>query len=187
MDFGDGDMAMLPDAEPFPAPGSGNRPQRAVDPNHIYSDQPSSESAEAPQKRRKPKARKTLAPDQATELRNNDLLTWHREYVDNQTASRLLKLDKKAKAQSKKNAFSFVWGAGLNDVGNGVGSSKMASPLDMFSGAALLAKIIGQPVPTPEVRLPKYTYYCSCAMNSGTISHRQCPDLHLNLTLPKQC
>lgn len=151
MNYGDDDMAMLPDAEPFPALGSGNRPQHAGDLNHIYSDLPSFESAEAPQKRRKPKARKTLAPDRATELRNIDLLNWHREYVDNQTTLQLLKLDKKAKAQSKKNAFSFVWGAGLNDVGDGVGSSKMASPLDMFSGAALLARITGQPVPAPEV------------------------------------
>ena len=153
---------MLPDAEAFPTAASGSRrPQ--VDLDHIYSEQPSSESAEAPQTRRKPKAEKTLAPDHATELRNSDLLTWHREYVDQQNALHLLKIDKKAKAQSKKNAHSFVWGAGLNDVGNAVGSTMMASPLNMFSGAALLAKITGQPLPAEEVRLQIYFLRPTCS------------------------
>lgn len=153
VNFGDDNVVMLPDAEPFSTPGSDNGSKRQLDPKHVYSDQTSSESAEAPHKRRKPKAQKQLALDQEIELRNTDLLTWQHEYADNMTACRLLKLDKNAKAQAKINAFSFVYGAGFNDVGNGVGLSRIPSPLDMFSGVSLLAKITGEPGPLPQVSL----------------------------------
>jgi meiotic recombination protein REC8 len=49
-------------------------------------------------------------------------------------------------AQAKKNAEAWVFGNGLNGVGQGIGSSKLTSPLAMFSGAALLSKITGQPI-----------------------------------------
>jgi len=149
VNFGDDDLH-LSDAEPFPmmsgALGGNDRPQpHLVSEDRVFSQGLSSESAEAPQKKRKTKAPKKLAADLDTALRNNDLLTWQREYKDNMTAGRLLNVNKKAKAQTKKNAFFFVYGSGLNGVGNGVGS-KIPSPLAMFSGEALLAKIAGREI-----------------------------------------
>jgi hypothetical protein len=156
MNFGE-DMQMLPEAEPFPMMsgglGANDRPQPLIASEdrvyHVSSQENSSETAEAPLRHRKPKVRKTLGLDQTVELRNSDLLQWQREYSVNMTSATLLSAHRRATAHAKKNAFSFVYGAGLNRVGHGIGTSKVPLPLDMFSGASLLAKLTGQaPLPT---------------------------------------
>jgi meiotic recombination protein REC8 len=163
-DGGDFDMfnygdEQLPDAEAFPAMsgvpmmagglGGDDVPQPLIVSDDLVHSQisqqePSFESAEAPLKRRKKRAPKIVASDPLTELRASDLLQWQREYPDMMLAAFLRRTDKKANAQAKKNAFVFVYGSGLNGVGDGVGSSKLPSPLEMFSGDALIAKITGQ-------------------------------------------
>jgi meiotic recombination protein REC8, fungi type len=144
------DMQILPDAEPFPAMtgglGLGDRPVNLQDEDRVVSEEPSSESAAAPQKRKKTKAKKKVSlTDKAQAIQNGELARWQREYVEGQVAETLLKVNRKANSMAKKNAFHFVYGSGLNGVGEGVGSAKFPSPLEMFSGASLLATLIGTP------------------------------------------
>ena len=146
------DDIMLPDAEPFPVMtgglGAGDRPLHLHDEDRVISEEPSSDSAEAPQKRKKSKAKKKdKLVDKDNEVTNGTLLQWQKDYVVYHVAETLLKVNKQATSVAKKNAFHFVAGSGLNGVGEGVGSAKFASPLAMFSGASLLAKLIGTPAP----------------------------------------
>jgi meiotic recombination protein REC8 len=149
--FGDDDMQMLPDADPFPAMtgalGGSDKALNLQDEDHIVFEEPSSDSAEAPQKRKKTKAKKKLAMDKALELKNAELAQWQNEYVARMVAGTLIKVNNKAASLAKKNAFHYVYGSGLNGVGEGVGSARFASPLQIFSGASLLAKLTGKPVP----------------------------------------
>lgn len=151
------DGAVLPGAEPFPmmsgALGGNDKPQPLlVSEDRVYqasSEVMSSTTASAHLKSRKSKSRKAvLGVDRTVELHNSDLLKWQTEYKSSMAAATLLVLQRKAIAQAKKNAFFFVSGIGLNGVGKGVGSSKIPSPLEMFSGNALLSKITGQSVPS---------------------------------------
>jgi meiotic recombination protein REC8, fungi type len=151
----DDDMQMLPDAEPFPAMtgglGASDRPLNLLHEDRVVSEEPSSDSAEAPQKRKKTKAKKKAGLiDKDHEIKNGLLAQWQREYVAQQFAETLLKVNRKATLLAKKNAFHFVFGSGLNGIGEGVGSAKFASPLDMYSGVSLLANLTGQPVPTVD-------------------------------------
>ena len=148
MVFGDEDH-MLPEAEPFPKLASSNQP------NHLlieekFSQETSSDSAEAPAKRRRPKQKKAIPKDNALELRNGDLLIWQRDYLTHMAIASVAITQKKEAAQAKKNADTWVIGNGLNGVGCGIGSSKLPSPLAAFSGASLLIKITGQPIPSKD-------------------------------------
>jgi meiotic recombination protein REC8 len=149
--FGDDDMHIFADADAFPvmagALGGSDRALNLQDEDRVISEEPSSDSAEAPQKRKKTKAKKKLAMDQALEISNNVLLQWQREYLARMVAASLIKANSKAASVAKKNAFHYVYGSGLNGVGEGVGSAKFSSPLDMFSGATLLAKLTSKPAP----------------------------------------
>jgi meiotic recombination protein REC8 len=157
--FPDDNTHILPDAEAFPIMtgglGGNDKPMHVNSYDRVFSEEPSSESAGASQKRKKAKALKTLAADQTLELRNNDLIRWQREYLNQMIAENLVKSHRKELAEAKKNAFSFVYGSGINGVGNGVGSSKLESPLAMFSGEALFTRITGKPAPTSTSRVRK--------------------------------
>ena len=149
----DDDLQLPVDVEPFPVMTGGldvgDLPLHLRDEDRIISEEPSSESAEAPQRRKKTKAKKKMSVvDKNQEIQNGELGRWQREYLEIQFAETLIKVNRKANSMAKKNAFHFVYGSGLNGVGEGVGSAKFASPLEMFSGASLLAKVIGTPVPT---------------------------------------
>jgi meiotic recombination protein REC8 len=152
---GDFDMAnlyedvvpQLPNAEPFPmmsgALGGNDLPQDLLAAeDRVYeksSEVISSNVAGAPRRSRKARSRNTLGADRIVELRNSDLIQWQKEYKSNMAAATLLALQRKASAQAKKNAFWFVCETGLNGVGNGVGSSKIPSPLEKFSHEHLLS------------------------------------------------
>jgi meiotic recombination protein REC8 len=156
----DDDQQMLPDADPFPVMtgglGASDRPLNLQDEDRVVSEEPSSEYAGAPQKRKKTKAKKKVAVfDESHEINNGTLSQWQKEYVAHQVADKLLKVNKKAASVAKKNGFHFVVGSGLNGVGEGIGSAKFASPLEMFSGVSLLAKITGEPAPSYAGLQPK--------------------------------
>ncbi|KAE8442356.1 hypothetical protein EG329_003427 [Mollisiaceae sp. DMI_Dod_QoI] len=150
MQFGDDDLA-LPDAEPFPviaAAGGNARPSQLSDEDRVPSSpegEPSSISAEAPQKqRKKAKKPKVLKKDERTTISNGELSAWQREYLDHMAAQSLINNRKKEIAQAKINAFHYVFGSGLNATGEGIGSSKLASPLEMFAGETLMARLTGK-------------------------------------------
>ncbi|KAH8597698.1 hypothetical protein B0O99DRAFT_507277 [Bisporella sp. PMI_857] len=154
------DRQPLPDGEPFPMMtgglGGNDQPRQQNDSeDRVYSEEPSSLSAEAPQKRYKPKSRKILTADNITELLNRDLLGWQHGYLENMDKAKREKAEKIANSQSKKTAFSFVYGAGLSAVGRGIGTSNITSPLEMFSGASLFAKITGGPLPAKGKKATK--------------------------------
>ncbi|KAE9380371.1 hypothetical protein N431DRAFT_361982 [Stipitochalara longipes BDJ] len=155
---GDGDFnmfqyddVMLPDAEPFPVMtgglGANDRPLNLQDEDRVVSEEPSWDSAEAPQKRKAKAKKKVGLMDKDHEVKNGTLAQWQKDYVAYHVAETLLKVNRRAKLLAKKNAFHFVVGLGINGVGKSVGSAKFASPLEMFSGASLLAKLTGKPAP----------------------------------------
>jgi meiotic recombination protein REC8 len=149
--FDDYDTQILPDADAFPVMtgglGDGNRVLNLQDKDRVVSEELSSDSAEAPQKHKKTKAKKQLVMDKSLELKNSELALWQNEYVARMVAGTLVKANNKAVSLAKKNAFQYVYGSGLNGVGEGVGSAKFVSPLEIFSGASLLAKITGRLAP----------------------------------------
>lgn len=139
------DFNLLPEAEPFPEMGS----RAAPEPGFLKSSssvvpegEPSSESAEAPQRHR-PKATKVLTMDVTQELRNADLAQWNSEYLENMLVAARVKQQHKLPSQSKKNASFWVVGNGIGGVGSGLGTTKMQSPLDMFAGDKLMEALTG--------------------------------------------
>ncbi|CZR51478.1 related to meiotic cohesin rec8 [Phialocephala subalpina] len=145
MNYGDDDL-ILPDAEPFPfMAGRSDPPEQARAPSSPEGE-PSSVSAEAPvkQKRNRVKKVKFIRNDQAIALRNAELGAMQREYLDHMAAETLINTNKKAVAKSKANAFHHVYGSGINGIGEGLGSLKLPSPLEMFSGEALMLKLTGK-------------------------------------------
>ena len=146
------DQNILPEGEAFPtiaaqAPaGSGFLRTSSEAP------QESSESAEAPARRRVA-APKYLPMDQQRSLRNNDLSSWNNNYALNMAGAAQAKQQRKASALAKRNAVFFVYGTGIGGVGQGVGDSKLPSPLDMFAGDRLMAALTGfGPAPTGRKR-----------------------------------
>ena len=163
LNFGDDDAQLLPDADPFPVMSGGlggndrANPLLVGEKDAIFSHDSSSETAEAPAKRRKPKQKKLLTADNVLELRNGDLLIWQTDYLVHMATASVAQVQKKEAAQAKQNAEAWVIGNGLNGVGQGIGSSKLPSALAMFSGASLMAKITGKPSPEPEIKRKKGT------------------------------
>ncbi|KAM3064893.1 meiosis-specific component of sister chromatid cohesion complex [Clarireedia jacksonii] len=102
----------------------------------------SSSSASAPlaSRIRKTRTKKALPVDRRQELRNSDLAAWQREYVDTQAALCLTKLAHKGPAAAKRNAYTFVWGAGINGVGV---AAAVARELEGFGGKGLREDVVG--------------------------------------------
>ena len=138
------DGLILPDAEAFPEMA----PRVPADAGFLRSssavpEEESSESAEAPQRRRKSHQPRILPTDMTQELRNADLAQWNNNYIANMTNAAYSKSQHKAPALSKKNAAFWVYGAGIGGIGSGAGSSSQANPLDMFAGDRLLQALTG--------------------------------------------
>ncbi len=150
------DGNLLPEAEAFPE----MVPQVPAETGFLRSssavpeEEESSESAEAPQ-RRKPRELRELTTDMMQELRNADLAQWNNNYVTNMTNAAHSKSQHKAPALSKKNAAFFVIGAGIGGVGYGIGSSKLTSPLDMFAGDQLMQALTGIEASTTGKKRPR--------------------------------
>ena len=170
MDEGDFDIANfydsgqgLPDAEAFPmmsgALGGNDQPQDQLpSEDRVYEESSipvSSNTVDALLNARKTRSRKPFVADRIVELRNADLILWQNEYKSNMVSAILLALQRKANVQAKKNAFWLICGAGLNGVGYGVGTAKLLSPLDMFSGAHLFSQIISKATPSNVSKLKK--------------------------------
>ena len=115
-------------------------------------EQESSESADAPMRRR-PRAPRELPVDERQELHNSDLAQWKADYLDNMATATEIKKNHKAYALAKKNAEYWVMGAGIGGVGTGIGASKLKSPLDMFAGSAMMEALTGiQTLPARQKR-----------------------------------
>ena len=140
----DDDGIILPEAEAFPEMGPQVQAQLGFLRSSLAApdDEESSESAEAPQ-RRKAREPRELTVDIPQGLRNADLAEWNNNYIANMTTASHNKSQHKAPAQSKKNAAFWVFGAGIGGVGSGIGSSKIPSPLDMFAGDQLMQALTG--------------------------------------------
>ena len=148
----DDDHGILPEAEAFPA----TAPQAPAETGFLRSSseapQESSESAEAPARRRVA-APKYLPMDQLKSLRNNDLASWNNNYVLNMAGAAQAKKQRKVAVLAKRNAAFFVYGAGIGGVGQGLGDSKLPSPLDMFAGDRLMTALTGlEPAPAGRKR-----------------------------------
>lgn len=141
----DDDHNFLPEAEPFPEKSPGAAPELGSVKSSSsvgLEEEPSSESAEAPQRRR-PKAAKVLTMDVAQGLRNADLAQWNNEYLENMVVAARAKQQHKLPSQSKKIAAFWVTGSGIGGVGSGVGTSKLRTPLEMFAGDKLMEALTG--------------------------------------------
>ncbi|CAL3962251.1 hypothetical protein PZA11_000537 [Diplocarpon coronariae] len=154
--YGDGDSPTYPGAEPFPVMtgglGGSDRPLHLSDEDRVFdASENSSVSAKAPLKKKTKKA-KTIKFDSSSTLTNSAINQWQKSYAENMAGSTSTRVKHQATIQAKKNAFHYVYGSGISGVGEGVGSSKVASPLAMFSGAALLAKIIRMPASSPQLK-----------------------------------
>ncbi|KAL8794824.1 MAG: hypothetical protein Q9195_002652 [Heterodermia aff. obscurata] len=148
----DDDQGILPEGEAFPI----TAPQAPAETSFLRSSseapQESSESAEAPARRRVA-APKYLPMDQVASLRNNDLASWNNNYLVNMAGAAQAKQQHKAAALAKRNAAFFVYGTGIGGVGQGLGGSKLPSPLDMFAGDRLMTALTGlEPAPTGRKR-----------------------------------
>jgi meiotic recombination protein REC8, fungi type len=150
----DGDLVMqmddefiLPNAEPLPSFAGARRAQLESEASAVNPTESSSISAEAPLKTRKRKAPKSITTDRRAAVTSADLKTWNEEYLQNMDAAIRLKQIHRAPPLAKKNAYTWVFGNGLGGIGAGVGSSKLLSPLEMFSGDKLMAAITGTPAP----------------------------------------
>lgn len=144
----DEDDEMLPPPEPFPLMA----PQAPAEPGFLRSSSEahqgeSSESAEAPARRR-PRVPRVLGMDEQKALRNADLASWNNNYITNMVAATKVKQQHKLPTLAKKNAAFWVYGAGINDAGTGIGASKLVSPLDMFAGDNLIGTLTGATIKT---------------------------------------
>ena len=152
----DDELPALSDAEPFSLMtgglGGGDKPLHMSDEDRVMSvSDESSVSAEAPLRRKKKKVKRPTV-DAGTEIRNALLSQWIKEYPENMTATALVKNKHHAATQAKKNAFYYVYGSGLNGVGDPIGAGKFTSPLAMFSNNELMAKITGRTLPEPKFK-----------------------------------
>jgi meiotic recombination protein REC8 len=152
------DEFILSEAEPFPSFVGGRRAQLESEASAVNLTESSSISAEAPLKARKRKVPKPIAEDDRAAVTSADLKCWNEEYLWNMDAAIRLKRIHRAPALAKKNAYTWVFGNGLGGIGNGIGSSRLPSPLDMFSGDNLMAVITEGPAPKSLTRPSKRSY-----------------------------
>lgn len=152
--YGDNDFQMDLNAEPFAMAGvlgGSDRPLHLSNEDRIRdnTESDSSVTADAPLVKQRVKKIKTMKMDPNTEITSGQLKRQIESYVEDMEAATRVKVNHKAATQAKKNALFFTYGAGLNGVGDGIGSLKFANPLAMFSGDALMTKVTGRPIITP--------------------------------------
>lgn len=101
-------------------------------------------SHEAFQKNKKAKTKKHInITDNLTEMRSVDVKKMTAEYYENMESQFLIKNRGKINLACKKNAFHFVFGAGINRIGYDWHENPNACPLSSFLGETLRAKILG--------------------------------------------
>ena len=132
-----GEDTNLPEAEPFPAtaasaPGGTTTPLALEEAVQLPTD------GTGPAPHQKQRAHKALQMDTTTELRQNEISQWNRNYISNMACVAKLRKNHKISGQAKKNASFWVFGTGIGKIGKGIGKSKLPGPLDMFSGEALM-------------------------------------------------
>ena len=141
----DDNGAVLPDAEPFPVTATeGDRVVAGEQQPYSQApeDEESSDFAQAPIRRHRPRPR-TLPFDQRMELHNSDLASWKQDYLTNMATATVAKQKHHATVAAKKNAARWVTGLGIGGVGSGIGISQMTSPLDLFTGDAMMQMLTG--------------------------------------------
>jgi meiotic recombination protein REC8, fungi type len=144
--FGEDDH-VLPDAQPFsprgPTAPAGPvqlpAPTSAIQPRE---EETSSTAISAPHRRAR--AAKPLEIDETPGLTNAELRQWNEGYLGNMQEAVAAKNPYKLAHQAKKNAEHWVLGQGIGGVGSGLGQDRAAGPLQMFSGANLLAALTGR-------------------------------------------
>ena len=148
----DEENGLLP-AEPFPEmmPRSIPQPNFPKSSSAVPEEEDSAESMAVPW-RRKNRSPKAIPMDMAQELRNADLAMWNKNYLNNMAETSHAKAHYKLPAQAKKNAFFWTFGSGVGDVGVGVGSSKLQSPLEIFAGEMLIGALTGVKPSSSEKR-----------------------------------
>jgi meiotic recombination protein REC8 len=155
----DGDFVMqmdeefiLPDAEPFPSFAGARRAQLESEASAVNPTKSSSISAEAQLKTRRRKAPKPITTDKRVAVTSAEFKSWNEDYLQNMDAAIHLKQAHRAPTLAKKNAYTWVFGNGVGGIGGGIGSSKLSSLLEMFSGDNLMAAITSAPVPKRSTR-----------------------------------
>lgn len=135
------DEPVLPEAEPFPERNA------AVSENVAQEDPtPQGQAVNVPLRRaRRPRA---LEMDDVVELRRAELTAWNNNYVANMAQVARSKLNHQLPSVAKKNAAFWVFGAGIGNVGTGVGRSRLSGPLSVFSGSGLML-ILDSPLSPP--------------------------------------
>ena len=134
MGFGDiDDDVVMPDAEAFPPMAAA--PQEA--------EQPSSESAQAPQ-RRKRRAKALITFDRRIQLPAAELNAWHNDYAANMRRASRDKRAKRAPWLAKENATEWTFGRGIGDIGQHTSMIHGEHPLAMFAGDNLLETLTGE-------------------------------------------
>ncbi|KAJ6151198.1 hypothetical protein N7470_007792 [Penicillium chermesinum] len=117
---------------------------------------PAEEAPIAPLRRaRQQRARKLIATDDSTTLRNTDLANANNNYLTNMALARQQKQLNKQQTVIKKNAEFWVLLHGIGSVGVGLGADSDMHPLSAFSGTALYEALCGEPASDgPQVVSP---------------------------------
>lgn len=139
------DYAMeLPEAEAFPLTRSANLAGSPTPSTSITA------AAVQVQRKRVPKV---ITADDNLELTTAELARWQRDYVKNMEKESQLKQVYRRNVLARKNAKVWVWEAGINGVGYGIGENRYAGPaaFKMFHGEALRAAITGSDIAPVDV------------------------------------
>ncbi|KAI6248900.1 hypothetical protein HI914_02892 [Erysiphe necator] len=132
---------MIENVEPFPVGKVDGVQSLHKNPE---GDKELSISAKATQKRKNLKSKNIIIKDEATELKIADIRKMALEYNKSMAGQIELKARTKEIAASKKNALHYIFGIGINNIGENIGCSKVADSLADFSGQALHERILGR-------------------------------------------
>ena len=122
------DIDILPTADANHVSDAAEARQRSTSHESVVS------STAAAATQRRTKGPKTTLTDQQTELPNAQLQQWSQDYATNMAEAFKHKQHAKNKSQSKKNAYVFVLGSGLNGVGTELPAG-LHHPLNMVSSS----------------------------------------------------
>lgn len=145
-----GDESNLPEAEPFPeaaAPISGGVGDITFPSMHdqVAQGQPDTAQPAPPQRQR---TRRVLEPDTTLELRHTELSCWSQQYVSNMTALTTSRQNRQLPSLARRNAAFWVFGAGIGNIGMGIGGSNLQGPLNMFAGQELMLALTSGTAPS---------------------------------------
>ncbi|RKF59241.1 putative rad21 rec8 n terminal domain-containing protein [Erysiphe neolycopersici] len=127
--------------EPFPIGIVDRIQSRQNDPKSHKESSPI--SAQATLKRKRVKTKKNIIIDESIELENFDMRRMAAEYHKIMIDQVGLKTRAKEISESKKNALYYVFGTGINNIGESLGLSNTINSLVTFAGEALHERIMG--------------------------------------------